>query len=364
MLRRRLGWAAMFKSGQASSAALSEAKLVCPADGQPLDALVGVLTCPACGARYPLVDGIARFVGSAIADTQQDQVRRGFAFKWSRGAWGFAAEHRELMWRFFCDRFGFAGTEDVARMFGGRSVLHAGIGNGQAEQHYLPHCRDVWGADISASVDSCRANWAEHYPDLAGRLHLCQADLMALPFADGRFDIVLSDGVLHHTPDSFAALRAIVSKVRPGGLVMFYVYRKKPPIREFVDDFVRSKISDLPPDQAWAALGPLTALARQLSQQSVTITVPDDIDILGISKGSQDLQRWLYWNVMKFYWNEALSFDDNNHVNFDWYYPKYAWRHEPEEVRGWLSTLGLKEIWFNPSESGLSVIAERPHHPV
>jgi SAM-dependent methyltransferase len=321
----------------------------------------GDLSCTKCGARYAIRGGIPRFVGRAD-DRYLSQVKDAFSFKWTRDAWGFAPEHREVMLRFFCDRFGFAGAAEIAAFFRGKTVLHAGIGNGQEEQHYLHHCREVWGADISESVDRCQRNWREHHPALADRLRLCQADLMALPFADGSFDLVLSDGVLHHTPDTRAALTAIVRKVRDGGHVMFYVYKKKGPIREFVDDYVRGQISALPPAEAWKALEPLTALARDLSRQHLTIEVPENIELLGMAKGRQDLQRWLYWNVMKFYWNEAFSFDENNHVNFDWYYPFYAWRSTQEDVQDWLDQLNLTAEWFQVGDSGISVIARKNAH--
>lgn len=38
--------------------------------------------------------------------------------------------------------------------------------------------------------------------------HLClQADAESLPFSDKTFDIVYSNGVLHHTPDTAGAVR-------------------------------------------------------------------------------------------------------------------------------------------------------------
>jgi len=339
--------------------------LVCPYDSGRLKFPVeGGLRCPICEKSYVIRDGIPRFVQD-VDDLRQEQVQKGFAYKWMRDTWGFKPKHIDLMRAFFWTRFGFSSEEDVRRFFEGKRVLHAGIGSGQTEQYYLSHCEEVWGIDISESVDACHRNWDEYYPNLSPRLHLAQADLMAMPFQDGEFDIVVSDGVLHHTPDTFRALAAITTKVRVGGSVLFYVYKKKGPIREFVDDHVREMISDLPPDEAWCILEPLTALAKELSHQQIKMNVPCDVGLLGFESGTYDLQRWLYWNVMKFYWNDALNFDENNHVNFDWYYPKYAWRHEPETVRGWLAQLGLRASRFYVGDSGISVVAVRSRngHP-
>lgn len=336
----------------------AQMKLVCPSDGGDLEDKGTSAVCRKCGKKYVRTDGILRFVEEA-ADGGQAQVQNGFAFKWTRDAWGFAPEHRAVMRKFLFDRFQLNSDADLEKLFGGKKVLHAGVGNGQEEQHYLHLCQEFWGADISKSVEGARRNWDTHHPTLADRLNLVQADLMSMPFPDGSFDLVLSDGVLHHTPNTFAALKAITAKVAPGGQVMFYVYKKKAPIREFVDDFLREKISGMEPEAAWKALEPLTALARDLSRQKITINVEQDFDLLELPAGEHDLQRWMYWNFMKFYWNEAFSFDENNHINYDWYYPQYAWRHTPDEVRGWLDELHLTAEVFNPGDSGISVIARK-----
>ena len=56
---------------------------------------------------------------------------------------------------------------------------------------------------------------------------------MALPFRDDTFDIILSDGVLHHTPDTFLALQSITKKVKLHGHIIFYVYLKNPQSENF-----------------------------------------------------------------------------------------------------------------------------------
>ncbi|MEK7448146.1 MAG: class I SAM-dependent methyltransferase [Planctomycetota bacterium] len=258
------------------------------------------------------------------------------------------------MGRFFRDRFGFKSSKEVERFFTGKLVLDAGIGSGQNENHFGRYARAIVGFDISKSVDAAYKHWNGTLP-----LFLVQADIFSLPFEDNTFDIVISDGVLHHTPDTRKALVSITRKVKAGGYVMFYVYRKKGPVREFVDDEIRRRIAHLSNEESWKALEPLTLLAKQLSRQKIKIKVPEDISLLEIPKGNYDLQRFLYWYMMKFYWNEALNFDENNNVNFDWYRPFYAHRQTPDEVKGWLNELFLKPIHFNIGDSGITVIAKK-----
>ena len=48
-----------------------------------------------------------------------------------------------------------------------------------------------------------------------------------------------------------------------------------------------------------------------------------------------------YWHFAKLYWNPAWSFEENVHVNFDWYRPHYAHRQTEEEVRQWCAEAEL-----------------------
>ena len=55
---------------------------------------------------------------------------------------------------------------------------------------------------------------------------MVEGDAEALPFADGSFDRVFSNGVLHHTPDMSAALREIHRVLKPSGRVVIIVYNR------------------------------------------------------------------------------------------------------------------------------------------
>ncbi len=54
------------------------------------------------------------------------------------------------------------------------------------------------------------------------------ADAMALPFADGEFDIVTSALVINFIPDRAKALTEMYRVLRPGGLVTAYVWHRAP----------------------------------------------------------------------------------------------------------------------------------------
>ena len=76
-----------------------------------------------------------------------------------------------------------------------------------------------------------------------------------------------------------------------------------------------------------------------------------------IKAGEYDLQRLIYYNMFKCYWNDRLSFEENVLVNFDWYYPRYARRHTEKEIESWLIEIGLDIIHQHVEEAGITTRA-------
>jgi hypothetical protein len=99
-----------------------------------------------------------------------------------------------------------------------------------------------------------------------------------------------------------------------------------------------------------------------LSRLDAKITLDKPIPALGIPAGTHDVQRLIYYNFVKCFWNEAFDYETNNMVNFDWYHPHNAWQHTQEEVAGWLRELGAETWTFHDSNpNGISVMVTKPH---
>jgi SAM-dependent methyltransferase len=312
------------------------------------DALVG-----ASGRRFPIVRGVPDFTGAH--DAGQEQTSESFGFKWNKQPdWGFKPEHQPVIWSIWRDFFGWEGPDQLRALMQGKTVLDAGCGSGAALNQFVDWPAMVVAADISDAIYACHRRFGDRR-----NVTLVKADLVHLPLRDAAFDVIWSSGVLHHTPDTFASLRALVRHLRPGGRIVFYVYVKKAPVREFVDDYLREQIAPLPPAEAWARMEALTHFGRKLSEITQPLVIEEDVPDLGFAAGTYNVQRFVYYHLFKCFWNPALSFDDNVHVNFDWYHPRYAHRHTPDEVRQWLDHLGLATEHFHVSDSGISVIARR-----
>lgn len=313
------------------------------------DDIVEGLLCSPEGRSYAITDGIPRFV--LTEDEGQRQTGDSFGFKWSQRHTYDSPQMRTTVQQWLVQRYGFESVGEMQSFFSGRRrILDAGCGSGFSSSLWLDQSWGgmAWvGVDISTAIDVAKERLGS-----VGGTHFIQADILQLPFLEHSFDTIFTEGVLHHIPSTEYALKSLLRFLEPGGEILFYVYRKKAPIREFTDDHVRDVVSLLPPQEAWSMLRPLTRLGQALAELDVQVQVPEDIPYLGIKAGRYNVQRLIYWHFAKLYWDE--TFEENNHVNFDWYHPRYAHRHTEDEIRRWCDEACLSIIQFDAQKSGFT----------
>jgi SAM-dependent methyltransferase len=114
---------------------------------------------------------------------------------------------------------------------GGLRILNAGCGT--AEQHLLrvinePENEFTFLDVTPASLDKVKG-YVKHFG--LANIQVLEGDLMNLDGAlgeeyGGYFDYVISTGVLHHLPEPAAGLRALKTKMRPGGIMHLMVYAR------------------------------------------------------------------------------------------------------------------------------------------
>lgn len=111
---------------------------------------------------------------------------------------------------------GFAQTRDL-------DVLEIGCGLGTDGAQFAQAGARYTGIDLTdAAVDLARRRFELfNLPGL-----FCVADAERLDFQDASFDLVYSHGVLHHTPDTRAAVREIHRVLRPGGRAVVMLYHR------------------------------------------------------------------------------------------------------------------------------------------
>lgn len=284
-----------------------------------------------------------------------------FSFKWSKcPAWCMDGPSQAFFTRWLLRKYGLTPSSYRDHIQTFKTILDAGCGIGR-ETIRLAKANPqaiIYGVDLSHSAIKQAEQNKQHQQ--ISNVFFSQADITQLAFKDD-FDFIFSEGVLHHTPNTKDALASLLTHLKPGGEIAFYVYHKKPPIHEWVDDYIRERLQHVSLEEAWSEMESLTHISRDLSESAQTLTLSKDFDLLGLKSGRYPLQRWIYQNVFKCFWNNALSFQENVMVNFDWYLPPYAWRHTEEDVLGWLNDLNLKLIWKYVEESGITVRAvKRP----
>lgn len=311
-----------------------------------------------CGVPLVMAGGLLR--DEDCHDAGQTQTREAFGYKWQREDSYGSPAMVEFSRNWLEGRYAALWAHPAADLSGAHRplMLDAGCGSAYSAgillERRFSKLRYV-GADISRAVDVAARSLAEKGVDGA----VVQADLMSLPFANGAFDIVFSEGVLHHTPSTRAALTAVAQKAREGGVIAFYVYRKKSPVREFTDDYIRDVVKDFPPEHAWTLMEPLTRLGIALGELNVEIEIPEEIRLLGIPAGRINVQRLFYWHVCKLFYRSDMSLEEMNHINFDWFTPTYAHRQSVEEVSQWCSEIGLDIVEMKAEEAGITVIATK-----
>ena len=148
------------------------------------------------------------------------------------------------------------------RLKGVARILDAGCGNGRATAllaSLAPDAGDV-GVDL-VDLGPARRNSAK-FENVTYRSANLRKSLSRL----GIFDFIYCQEVLHHTGNAKAAFRNLCAILAPGGRIAIYVYRKKAPAREYMDDHVRALIAALPYEKAMAACRQITELGRRLSK--------------------------------------------------------------------------------------------------
>ena len=274
----------------------------------------GVLVCGR-GHRFPVVDGIPRFVATLPEDVRQ--VQRVFDF-----------EHRRYQDSSYT-RFGPDLVEqflDDCRLprdaFEGKRTLDAGCGSGRWTYALAELGAEVTGVDLtSGGIETAVAELGER-PNVT----FAQADLFGLPLRRDAFDFVLSWGVLHHTPDTRAAFDRLIPLVKPGGTLYVMVYEREGRLMHLGTEVVRRLLRRLPDDRRYRACRLLVLRRRALYRALIPLVMVSyagpgsDVDVKTAQFGL-----------------------------FDAYSPRYNHLHTHEEVTGWFWEHGFEDVVVVPA---------------
>lgn len=281
----------------------------------------GILLCSRCEVSYPIRNFIPRFVST-------DKYVDTFSFEWNK----FYDVQMDILnntdesERTFRWKTGWR-PEDLQ----GRLILDVGIGAGRFADIVTRWGGEVVGVDLSFAVDAAYQNVGQR-----DKVHIIQADLFHLPLKRAAFDHIYSIGVLHHSPDTREAFKAIVPYLKKRGELAIFLYAHGH--YHYFSDLWRKITTRLP---IW--------LMYHLSAIAIPLYYLHQLPFLG--KAAQFLLPTANWPDWRWRWLDTL----------DWYTPKYQWKHTWPEVYQWFRTEGFTEIelYQEDKESSLAQICIR-----
>jgi SAM-dependent methyltransferase len=253
-----------------------------------------------------LADGLRRYVDS-------DSYAESFGEQWN---WfddtqlDRPDEKRVESRESFFQKTGFSQEE-----LDGSRVLDVGCGMGRFAEVAAAHGAEVVGVDLSVAVEAAQRNLGE-LPNTA----FIQADVFDLPLRPESFDLIYSIGVLHHTPDTRAAFAQLPKLLKPGGRIAIWVYSSEGPRWYLTAELYRRATTRMDDKRLLKLCRAVAPLGRLYRTRFGKYLMP----LLPVSKHPDP-----EWRVLD---------------TFDWYAPKFQWKHRWREVEGWFEAEGLEEI--------------------
>lgn len=315
-----------------------------PRTGVTLKAVPGYLVADD-GTRYPIIDGIPRFVAS-------EGYASGFGLQWSiHSTTQLDSRTGTTISRARLERCLGTSVGDLRA----KRVLEVGCGAGRFTELLVAAGALVHAMDLSSAVEVNRANIGPE-----PKYRVAQADMLAVPFAEESFDWVIALGVLQHTPSPEASIRALWTRVRPGGMLVIDHYRLSWSRVTKLDTLLRTVLKRLPP-----------AVSQRITDRLVRAFFPlhwavRDVTVRGVPLLQMLLSRF---SPVYFYYRSYPELSREQHYEwsrldtFDHLNDRYKRMRTTRQIRRTLAALGALDICVGRGGNGVEARCRKPSAP-
>ncbi|MBM3778752.1 MAG: methyltransferase domain-containing protein [Acidimicrobiia bacterium] len=220
-----------------------------------------------------------------------------------------------------------------------------GIGRETLALREVASPRETVAVDLNFALLDAAGRY-RHLPDA----HFVIASVFHLPFPRAAFDVVYSHGVIHHTWSARAAFDRLAAQVAPGGHLFVWVYG--------LGDHLMFGNA---PTGSWRQRG--KHLVRRAAFGAEALVRP------GLSRAPRGVRRAVVRGLATLLhpvlqrrvahrglWTRA----NTEHSLRDWLTPRYAHRHDVNEIVEWYEDRGFRIVGFQSAAAYRRLCAGRP----
>ncbi len=192
-------------------------------------------------------------------------------------------------------------TQSEKSELNGKMILDAGCGNGLLTECFSNNGLIAIGIDFSTSVYQAEKRRT------SANCCFIQGDLMSPPFRPEIFDIIVSNGVLHHTPNTETTFKSVAKLVKKFGKIYIWLYSEKGTFfwrfKRKVFDYLRVVICRLPSSLKNICVRFITFLlysiyligGKKLDKQTLLIDIYDSVTPRWRHYHTpEEISRWFY----------------------------------------------------------------------
>lgn len=268
------------------------------------------------------------------ANNVDERVARGFGDEWSTFRQGQAelsdAEREAIFSGYFAVFPWHALPPD------GGVGLDAGCGSGRWSMLVAPRVRHLHVLDASADALAVARENLRNAPNVT--FH--HASVGEIPLPSRSLDFAFSLGVLHHVPDTVAAVRSIADKLKPGAPLLVYLYyalENRPAWFRFLwgaSDLIRAALSRAPHSLRLAASQVIATLVYWPLARTAAV-----LERLGFDPHTLPLS-----------WYRDKSFYVMRTDAYDRFCTRLEQRFTRPQISQMLSAAGLADVRFSDQE--------------